>query len=337
MGEKDSKSEGGEAKKGGGGGDGGSIAVVLKLDMHCEGCAKKVRKTVKTFQGVESVEVNSETNKLTVKGKVDPAKLRERVEHKTKKKVELVSPQVKKDGGEKKTEEKSSEKKAGDDKEKKKEPQVTTLVMKIPLHCEGCIKKIRKIITKYKEVQSVTIDASKDLVTIKGTMDPKSFLPTLKEKLKRSVDVVPPKPADGTDKKPADADAKKGKAPAAAAGGGDGEKEKSGGGGGGGDGGGAKKGETKVESNRMEYYSPGYGFEYGPGPGPGHVLVQPGPFHGYGLGYGPGAAGPVHGYGPGMGGPVHGYGNGYMVEYAHTHAHAPQMFSDENPNACSVM
>ncbi|KAK9153909.1 hypothetical protein Sjap_001389 [Stephania japonica] len=319
---KDSKSEGGDAKKGGGGGggDGGSITVVMKVDMHCEGCAKKVMKSVKTFQGVESVEADSATNKLTVKGKVDPAKLRERVEYKTKKKVELVSPQVKKDGGEKKEEKSSSEKKSGDDKakEKKKEPPVTTLALKIPLHCEGCIKKIRKIITKQKEVQEVTIDPSKDLVTIKGTMDPKSFLPSLKEKVKRSVDLVPPKPANADDKKDK------------AAAGGDGEKkEKSGG-----DGGGAKKEETKVEANKMDYnYSPGYGYGYGHEYG----HVQPGPFHGYGYGYGPGAPGPIYGYGPGMPGPVHGYGNGYVVEYGHAHAPAPQMFSDENPNACSVM
>lgn len=57
---------------------------------------------------------DSSTNKLTVVGKVDPEKLRERVESKTKKKVELISPQPKpkdKDGDKKKDEPKKDEKK----------------------------------------------------------------------------------------------------------------------------------------------------------------------------------------------------------------------------------
>jgi hypothetical protein len=43
---------------GGGGGDGaekkkeeGPVTVVLKIDMHCEGCASKIVKTLKGFQG----------------------------------------------------------------------------------------------------------------------------------------------------------------------------------------------------------------------------------------------------------------------------------------------
>ncbi|RWW11195.1 hypothetical protein GW17_00025211 [Ensete ventricosum] len=53
-----SGSAGGGAGRGGGGGggneeknDGSSITVVLKVDMHCEGCAKKVIKSVKGVQG----------------------------------------------------------------------------------------------------------------------------------------------------------------------------------------------------------------------------------------------------------------------------------------------
>lgn len=37
----------GEAKKGGD----GPITVVLKIDIHCEGCALKIKKSVKNFEG----------------------------------------------------------------------------------------------------------------------------------------------------------------------------------------------------------------------------------------------------------------------------------------------
>lgn len=76
------------------------------------------------------MKADCDANKLTVTGNVDAAALRERVEYKTKKKVELISPQPKKDaaaggggGGDKKADEKPAEKKAeekkGDDKKPK--------------------------------------------------------------------------------------------------------------------------------------------------------------------------------------------------------------------------
>ena len=67
--------------------------------------------------GVEEVKADRGANKLTVKGtNVDPTTIREKLEEKIKKKVELVSPQPKKDcgdgdSGDKKTEEKKAEKK----------------------------------------------------------------------------------------------------------------------------------------------------------------------------------------------------------------------------------
>ncbi|XP_077246417.1 heavy metal-associated isoprenylated plant protein 3-like [Tasmannia lanceolata] len=262
----------------------GPITVVLKVDMHCEGCAKRVRRSVKGLPGVEEVKGDSSNNKLTVVGKIDPEMIRERVESKTKKKVELISPQPKKenDGEAKKTEEKAETK----HEEKKKEgPQVTTVVLKIRLHCEGCIQKIRRIILKIKGVEHVEVDSQKDLVTVRGAMDVKTLSVYLKEKLKRNVEIVPPKKDDGGgDKKDKEGSEK---------------KEKEGGGGGGEkkenekDGGGGKKesdgkkeekkedsGKVSLEANKMEYWGPGYVIEY---------------------------------------------------------VHAPQIFSDENPNACSIM
>ena len=64
--------------------------------------------------GVEEVKTDCDANKLTVKGtNVDPTAFREKLIKKFKKKVELVSPQPKKDGGggDKKPEEKNAEKK----------------------------------------------------------------------------------------------------------------------------------------------------------------------------------------------------------------------------------
>ncbi|XP_021722721.1 heavy metal-associated isoprenylated plant protein 6-like isoform X1 [Chenopodium quinoa] len=351
MGEKkdgDQKNNDGPKKGGGGGGDGGSTTVVLKFDMHCEGCAKKVRRSIKNFNGVESIKTDCSAGKLTVVGKVDPVKIKERVEEKTKKKVELLSFQPNKPpnkeggaggekksdggggGGEKKSEAKSDVKKSEDkkekEKEKPKEPQVATVLLKTRVHCEGCAQKIKKIVAKCDGVQDVNVDLQKDTITVKGSMNMKEMLPYLNVKLKRNVELAAPAKKDeggGGDKK-----GKEG-------GGGDKEKPKEGGGGasdkpkeggekakGGGEnkeggGGGGKKdaGEgkaenvTKIEVNKMEYNPYAYGFGA-------HAYTYDPRQHGESSSY-----------------------SHQVTDYWHEpeYSQPPQMFSDENPNACSIM
>uniref|UniRef100_A0A1D1XIT1 HMA domain-containing protein n=1 Tax=Anthurium amnicola TaxID=1678845 RepID=A0A1D1XIT1_9ARAE len=289
------KGDDGQKKKAEGGGDkkkkdDGPITVVLKVDMHCEGCARKVKRSVKGFEGVEAAWADCPNGKLTVVGKVDPWKLRDRVESKTHKKAVLVSPtNVPKKDAAAKDEKKAEEKKPVD--KKPKEPAVSTVVLKIRLHCEGCIQRIRRVIIKIKGVETVSLNPKEDLVTIKGTMDMKTLPDYLKARLKRSVAVVPQQKKDegeGTTKEKGNkgGDKKKG------GGGGDGGAEKKGNGNGGG--GGEKKkdeGGAKMvwDANKMEY----------------------------------------HGYGGFGGDPPYGYRFELIP--------APQLFSDENPNACSVM
>ncbi|XP_059646838.1 heavy metal-associated isoprenylated plant protein 6-like [Cornus florida] len=377
MGEKDAPKSDGEKKA-----DAGS-AVVLKIDMHCEGCARKIKRSVRHFEGVESVKADVGGGKLTVTGKVDPAKLRDRVAEKTKQKVEIVSPQPKKDaaaaggGGDKKPEEKKSDDKkpAGDKKpeekkaDDKKAVSASTVTLKIRLHCDECTDKIKRIISKIKGVESVTAESKKDLVMVKGSMDVKE-LTKLKDKLKRSVEVVPAKKENAPAKKADGGGEKKAKegggdkkenAPAKKADGGGEKKEKEGGGdkkenapakkadgggdkkegeakaAGGGGGDATKKEEPKVEVNKMEYhgYHPQYSYYSAPALAYNHGYINEGygdlvpqfnqgyANQGYGMDYPPSY--PTH---------VVNYPPSYLPPYP---THAPQMFSDENPNACSVM
>ncbi|KAL1544114.1 heavy metal-associated isoprenylated plant protein 3-like [Salvia divinorum] len=265
----------------------GEVTVVLKADFHCDGCASKVIKCIRSFDGVESVTIDGQ--KITVVGKVDPAKLREKTEQKTHKKVELISPQPKKPDGEKvnakgkentggdgkkekkKDNDDGGDGKKADEKSDKKEPPVTTAVLKLNLHCDGCIHKIYKTVTKTKGFKDMKIDTQKDLVTVTGSMDMKALADVLQKQLKRDVAVVPPKKEKG---------------------GGDG-KGKSGDGGGDG-------GDENVQGNKMQAPSP----------------VYPYPF---------------------ISGSGHGGGDQFHYNPYGSQFHAPQIFSDENPNACSVM
>ncbi|KAK4772954.1 hypothetical protein SAY87_027973 [Trapa incisa] len=323
--------------------DDGSAAFVLKMDMHCEGCAKKIRRAVRNFEGVEDVKVDSSNNKLTVTGKVDAVKIKERLEEKTKKKIDIISPLPKKDAAAPAGDKKPDEKKPAEEKkEEDKKPKQVSVILKIRLHCDGCIRKIKKVILKIKDVEAVSVDAGKDLVTVTGTMDVKELSSHLAQKLKRSVDVVPPPPAKKDAKESGGEDKKEAKAP------GDGKKDEKE------SGGGDKESKQsppapaaeekskdvkseevsppKMELNKYEhhgYYSqPSYWNDPGQSSFYNHrYAVEPYGYHG---GY---AAPPPPGY------PVmvnEGYSH-YPLYPVDPRLHAPTMFSDENPNSCSVM
>ena len=149
-------------------------------------------------------------------------------------------------------------------------------------------------------VQDMNIDKDKELITVKGTMDAKALAESLQERLKRKVEVVSPK-------KEKEGGGEKDSGGAKEGGGNSGGKKKKGGGGGGGGNaghGGGGEGSGNFEEDGVE----------GGGKMEQSRMEFMVPGYGYGYGYG------------------HYYGPVYMEQ-----VHAPQMFSDENPNACSIM
>ncbi|XP_057549002.1 heavy metal-associated isoprenylated plant protein 3 [Amaranthus tricolor] len=349
MGEKkdgDKKQNEGQSKA-----DGGATTVVFKFDMHCEGCAKKVRRSIKNFDGVENVKTDCANGKLTVVGNVDAVKIQEKVEEKTKKKVELVSLQPYKPsnkeggGGEKKSDEKKSEAKpkSGDnkksedkkEKEKPKKSPVATVVLRTRVHCEGCAQKIKKIVGKYDGVEEVNVDLQKDLITVKGTMNMKDLLPYLNVKLKRVVEIAPPKKDEGKPKegggdskekpkeggqKPKEGDQKPKEG---------GEKPKAGGGGA------SEKPKEEKKEEKKDKKDAAEGSSSAPKE---NVTMNKMEYNPYSYGYGAYA----YTYDPRQQVDNYGYGQQQqhqVIEYwnAPEYSLAPQMFSDENPNACSLM
>ncbi|XP_031106800.1 heavy metal-associated isoprenylated plant protein 7-like [Ipomoea triloba] len=312
--------------------------IVLKVYMHCEGCARKVRRCLKGFDGVEDVVTDCKSHKVVVKGeKADPLKVVARVQKKSHRQVELISPIPPPPADEAK----KPPEEAVKPEEKKEEPQVITVVLNVHMHCEACAQEIKRRIQRMKGVENVEPDFKGSLVTVKGVFEPPSLVEYVAKRTgKRAaiVKVEPEKKAEeaaageaGAEEKP-----KEGKEEKAAAG--EGEKEEKKGEGdeagpkekkeGGGEGGGgaeeaeaalAKAGATvveveedpKLEMKKNElfyyYYPPQNYYHHNPAP-----LSFAQEMYGYGYGSGSGSG---YGYPP----------------------HPPQMFSDENPNACSVM
>lgn len=270
--------------------------IVLKVYMHCEGCARKVRRCLKGFDGVEDVITDCKTSKVVVKGeKADPLKVLERVQRKSHRQVELISP-IPKPPAEK--EEKAEEKEKPKPEEKKEEPPVVIVVLRVYMHCDACAMEIKKRIQRMKGVESAEPDLKSSQVTVKGVFDPPKLVEYVYKRTGKHAVIVKQEP----EKKEGDKGDKESKEEKKGEEGGDKEKKDGGGeqaenkegGGGGGDGDGEAKSaeaaavdETKVvelKKNEYTYYYP--------------------------------------------------YQPRYFTE---VNAYPPQIFSDENPNACSVM
>ncbi|KAL2515132.1 Heavy metal transport/detoxification superfamily protein [Forsythia ovata] len=143
--------------------------------MHCEACARKVRRCLQGFEGVEDVSTDCKTSKVVVQGeKADPLKVLARVQRKSHRQVELLSPIPPPPSAEqaKKPEEKDVVKA----EEKKEEPPKITVLLRVYMHCEACSQEIRKRIQKMKGVESAEPDLKSSQVTVKGMFEPESLV-----------------------------------------------------------------------------------------------------------------------------------------------------------------
>ncbi|XP_062115908.1 heavy metal-associated isoprenylated plant protein 7-like [Humulus lupulus] len=286
--------------------------IVLKVYMHCEGCARKVRRCLKGFEGVEDVTTDCKTHKVIVKGeKADPLKVLERVQRKSHRQVELLSPIPKPPSEEKKAEEKEKPK----PEEKKEEVPIVTVVLKVYMHCEACAQEIKKRILRMKGVESAEPDLKSSQVTVKGALDPSKLVEYVHKRTGKHAVIVkqdPDKKESKEEKKAEEGGGDKDKkggdeaaAPAPAEAGKEDKKEKKEGEN---EGGGGDKGAVVVEENSVvELKKNEFSYYY------------PQPRYGMEM-YAYNTTVTANTYNP----------NAY-------NAYPPQIFSDENPNACSVM
>ncbi|CAN1175223.1 Heavy metal-associated isoprenylated plant protein 7 [Linum perenne] len=125
--------------------------IVLKVYMHCEGCARKVRRCLKGFDGVEDVITDCKTSKVVVKGeKADPLKVLERIQRKSHRQVELISPIPKPPSDDDKKAEDEKPKPPPEEPKPEPPPPVITVVLQVYMHCEACAMEIKKRIQRMK-------------------------------------------------------------------------------------------------------------------------------------------------------------------------------------------
>ncbi|XP_055836051.1 heavy metal-associated isoprenylated plant protein 3-like [Solanum dulcamara] len=162
---------------------GKNVTAILQIDMHCscEGCSERVLKCVHDLHDLNSsmkIEENGAVYKVTMAGKFNPSKLREKMEKKLKKTVKIISPELDKEEIE------------IQQMYKCKELPLPTTVLKLPLNCDACNEKIHKIITRTRGCRNMKMDWEKNLVTVTGTIDVKSLAESLRYHLRKGVEIL---------------------------------------------------------------------------------------------------------------------------------------------------
>ncbi|KAL5712492.1 hypothetical protein ACHQM5_014659 [Ranunculus cassubicifolius] len=164
--------------------------IVLNVYMHCEACARKVGRSLRKFEGVEDVITDYKAHKVVVKGKTaDPIKVCERIQKKSGRKVEIISP-LPKPPEEPKEEEKPPETKPDEP------PPVITVVLLVHMHCGACAQVLQKRIRKLEET-----DVGNNQVIVKGVFDPTALCESVYRKTGKQAYIVPPPPAPEEEKK----------------------------------------------------------------------------------------------------------------------------------------
>ncbi|KAF3335616.1 neurofilament medium polypeptide-like isoform X2 [Carex littledalei] len=159
--------------------------VVLQVDLHCVGCAKKIQRSILKCKGVEGVEVEMGKNLVTVKGIVDPQALCNRIQKKMMRKATIISPVL-----------------PPPPPEGEAQPLVvlsqvneaTTIELKVNMHCEACAQQLQKKIQRMRGVQTVETNLGAAKVTVTGTVTGEKLVEYIHRRTGKLASVIPPPP-----------------------------------------------------------------------------------------------------------------------------------------------
>ncbi|KAF5198819.1 Heavy metal-associated isoprenylated plant protein [Thalictrum thalictroides] len=143
--------------------------VVLFVDLHCVGCAKKIERSLMRYRDMAQ-------NQITVKGVVDPQALCMLIQKKTKRRASVLSPMPAAEG-EQPTPQLVTSQVSG----------LTTIELNVNMHW----------------VQSAEADSVTSKVTVTGTMDAQHLVDYVYRRTKKQAQVVPqPEPPADPEPKP---------------------------------------------------------------------------------------------------------------------------------------
>ncbi|KAL5737166.1 hypothetical protein ACOSQ2_031954 [Xanthoceras sorbifolium] len=165
---------------------------VLFVDLHCVGCAKKIEKSIMRIRGVEGVVIDMAQNQVTIKGIVEPQAVCNKIMKKTKRRAKVLSPLP------------AAEGEPIPDVVTSQVSGSTTVELNVNMHCEACAEQLKKKILKMRGVQTAETELSSGKVTVTGTMDANQLVEYVYRRTKKQAKIVPqpePEPEKPEEKK----------------------------------------------------------------------------------------------------------------------------------------
>ncbi|KAL5799115.1 hypothetical protein ACOSQ2_003935 [Xanthoceras sorbifolium] len=159
---------------------GGVITGIYKLNLHCPECARRIKRPLLRTQGVQSVEADIEKSEIKVKGVFEVIKIHKLIEKVSKRKVELISPQVKVTAA---TEKKVVAKET-------KEAIIRTTTVKVHMHCDKCEHDLQKKLLKHKGIHSVKTDIKAQTVTVQGTIESEKLVSYFRKNVHKHAEII---------------------------------------------------------------------------------------------------------------------------------------------------
>ncbi|KAJ6829815.1 heavy metal-associated isoprenylated plant protein 9-like [Iris pallida] len=160
--------------------------IVLSMDLHCVGCAKKIERCIMRCKGVEEVETDMNQNKVTVKGMADPQALCARIQKKTMRTAKVLSPLP--------PPEAVAADSAASPEVAAQASGMTTVELQVNMHCEACAQQLQRKILKMKGVQTAETDLSSGKVKVTGTMTAERLVVDIYRRTGKLASVIPPPP-----------------------------------------------------------------------------------------------------------------------------------------------
>ncbi|VAI03164.1 heavy metal-associated isoprenylated plant protein 7 [Triticum aestivum] len=164
-----------------GGSDAPANGVVVSVPVHCDGCARKLRRSLLRLDGVEEVIVDHSTDTVVVTGQKameNPIMVVEAVKRKTGKKAVLLSPSPEKLPPPVKSEDTKKHGAGAPDMKKDvaEFDMEMVVVLKIELHCEDCSEEMKKRIVKIKGVEEAVPHIKSSQLMVKGMVEPATLV-----------------------------------------------------------------------------------------------------------------------------------------------------------------
>ncbi|KAL9225118.1 hypothetical protein vseg_001078 [Gypsophila vaccaria] len=161
---------------------------VLYVDLHCVGCAKKIERCIMKVRGVEGVVIDMAKNQVTIKGVVEPQAICNMIRKKIKRSAKVLSPLPANEG------------EPIPDVVTSQVSGLTTVELILNMHCEACAAQLKKKILKMRGVQTAETELSSGKVTVTGTMDANKLVDYVYRRTKKQAKIVPqPEPEKPTE------------------------------------------------------------------------------------------------------------------------------------------